>query len=427
MRKTKETRRNKGVTLIALVVTILVLLILAGVSIATLTGKNGLITQAEDVKEKNSNATAKEKVQLEAAGSFYNTGEFSKETFKKNLKDNLKLTDNDISEDEEDVITVKIDGYEIKVNGITGKIVETPSETASVKPGEYVEKTEKNNYSDGIDKATIPQGFTVSGLQKEQTIANGLVIYDIPKDDVENVDWETAATQYNQFVWIPVTSANDYQRDFTYPSFYNNTSSESTPQGSTATDTGYLPSDMQPSTNDAAKCEEAERDAVLKYKGFYIARYEAGSENSNVVSKKDATVYTYQDQEQFKIIGKEMYGDNSEYVKSAMCSGIQWDMVMKFVNGKEDGNGNDYDVRTADPNRHISSPAGAGQNIADKVQNIYDLEGNCYEYVAEKNDSNAVFRGGIFFYGTTYRASLRGSNNGSANSLGTFRPVLYIK
>ena len=41
MRKTKE---NKGITLIALVITIIVLLILAGVSIATLTGNNGILT-----------------------------------------------------------------------------------------------------------------------------------------------------------------------------------------------------------------------------------------------------------------------------------------------------------------------------------------------------------------------------------------------
>ena len=43
--------REKGITLIALVVTIIVLLILAGVAIATLTGKNGLITRAKQEKK----------------------------------------------------------------------------------------------------------------------------------------------------------------------------------------------------------------------------------------------------------------------------------------------------------------------------------------------------------------------------------------
>ena len=43
-------RTNSGITLIALVITIIVLLILAGVSIATLTGENGILTRANDAK-----------------------------------------------------------------------------------------------------------------------------------------------------------------------------------------------------------------------------------------------------------------------------------------------------------------------------------------------------------------------------------------
>ena len=44
-------KNNKAITLIALIVTIIVLLILAGVSIATLTGDNGLLTKAQEAKE----------------------------------------------------------------------------------------------------------------------------------------------------------------------------------------------------------------------------------------------------------------------------------------------------------------------------------------------------------------------------------------
>ena len=46
-----KKRDNKGITLIALVITIIVLLILAGVSIAMLTGENGILTQAQRAKE----------------------------------------------------------------------------------------------------------------------------------------------------------------------------------------------------------------------------------------------------------------------------------------------------------------------------------------------------------------------------------------
>ena len=56
---------NKGITLIALVITIIVLLILAGVSIAMLTGDNGIITQAKEAKEKTEEAKRKEEQDLE--------------------------------------------------------------------------------------------------------------------------------------------------------------------------------------------------------------------------------------------------------------------------------------------------------------------------------------------------------------------------
>ncbi len=61
--------KEKGITLIALVITIIVLLILAGVSIAMLTGQNGILTQATSAKEKANKATEEEKIQMAVLGS----------------------------------------------------------------------------------------------------------------------------------------------------------------------------------------------------------------------------------------------------------------------------------------------------------------------------------------------------------------------
>ena len=55
---------QKGITLIALVITIIVLLILAGVGIAMLTGQNGILTQAQSAKTTTENKSAEEKVKL---------------------------------------------------------------------------------------------------------------------------------------------------------------------------------------------------------------------------------------------------------------------------------------------------------------------------------------------------------------------------
>lgn len=57
--------KNKtGITLIALVITIVVLLILAGISISTLTGNNGILTKSINTKEKTQDAEDKEKIQI---------------------------------------------------------------------------------------------------------------------------------------------------------------------------------------------------------------------------------------------------------------------------------------------------------------------------------------------------------------------------
>ena len=105
------------------ILNIIVLLILAGVSIAMLTGNNGILTQAKLAKENT--ALAKE--------------------------------------DEENKLA-KNNEY---INEQTGK---------AVKPGKIATSTEKDNYSDGTDTATVPQGFTVSGKEDEQKIANGVLI-----------------------------------------------------------------------------------------------------------------------------------------------------------------------------------------------------------------------------------------------------------
>ena len=60
----KNFRKNQGITLIALVITVIVLLILAGVSIATLTGDNGLLSKAQQAKEETEKASDRDKIAM---------------------------------------------------------------------------------------------------------------------------------------------------------------------------------------------------------------------------------------------------------------------------------------------------------------------------------------------------------------------------
>ena len=74
----KTLRRTKGITLIALVITIIVLLILAGVSIAMLTGENGILTQAKNAKEATAEAEKQEKKDLAQLEDYLNSQADSK-------------------------------------------------------------------------------------------------------------------------------------------------------------------------------------------------------------------------------------------------------------------------------------------------------------------------------------------------------------
>ena len=81
-----KKKENRGITLIALVITIIVLLILAGVSIATLTGQNGILTQANNAKTQTTQSKAEELVTL-AIGTLQS----------ENLGDTSKITPEEIA------------------------------------------------------------------------------------------------------------------------------------------------------------------------------------------------------------------------------------------------------------------------------------------------------------------------------------------
>ena len=106
----KRTKQNGGITLIALVITIIVLLILAGVSIATLTGENGILTRANDAKVETEEATAKEKVQVEVLGSYGTDGKLDLDMLKTNIeKAGGTVTGSTFP------VKVTMDGYEFTV------------------------------------------------------------------------------------------------------------------------------------------------------------------------------------------------------------------------------------------------------------------------------------------------------------------------
>ena len=103
--------KNKGITLIALVVTIIVLLIFAGISIQMLTGENGIVQNGQEAKEKTDKSDLEEQVKLAVMGAKTSgLGKINDVELKNELKNNIDgLNDSDIIGDEKG-------GWQVKVN-----------------------------------------------------------------------------------------------------------------------------------------------------------------------------------------------------------------------------------------------------------------------------------------------------------------------
>ncbi len=221
-------------------------------------------------------------------------------------------------------------------------------------PGTRV--TENTKYVSNGKTAWIPKGFTVSGIKSEQSIDNGLVIYDIPEGITP--DWtnpDSVKTKYNQFVWIPV-EVKSTDTENSIASFYRSEWAENTATGGERT-TGLSTNYTEPdSTNDTAdKTEIAGQiteltKSIYKYGGFYIGRYEAGSTTERTSSSSQTAAFVVQ-QDKYPYIyikwGKSMsdvsegavYLCNNLYTStntnygatSMLCSGASWDSMLDFI------------------------------------------------------------------------------------------------
>ena len=282
-------------------------------------------------------------------------------------------------------------------------------------------------YIEGDKKALIPGGFSyVTG-----TINTGMVIAD---------------SEGNEFVWIPVDNITEFERQAGY--LYDSPQSWST----TNYPEPYL--DGYPNEEEEYNVMKA---SVAEHKGFYIGRYEAGSEtertyyssvNANgttkMVVKSGAYVYnnvgwgpsmtsTIGDVINVNDMGqnegkgavqlsKEMYAGSSSVV-SHLTYGVEWDAALRFI----DPNFTGY-AKISDGQAVYNSSLRTTGNYAFK--NVYDMAGNLWEWTMEAGpDNTRVCRGASYTsssnkYGASSRTPI---NPVSMYANFGFRPSLYIK
>ena len=423
--KTK-IKQEKGITLIALVVTIVVLLILAGVSVNALFGNSGIIEKAKEAQNKMNQATQKD---LDAINELNNW----------------------------------IDG---KINGssggnttggnTTGGDDTSTTQKISTLVGKVVDKNTKAEDAYG-NKITIPKGFKVlaKGTSTESAsytysgnnipaVQDGIVIENgtdgnqfvwVPVGTIKNKDGSTNTItlgRYSNFAkqngtYVPAQNANNCTQEVTINTYFKELSTFR--EGNTATDST--------AQNATARNLAEFISTSLSNGGYYIARFEASGTASKVTSKYDQTVLTNITQPNAAKAAREMYGEIKENNKlvyaSDLVNSYAWDTAIIFIqtySGKTD-------YASHNESKTTKAFTATGKNN-DKYCNIWDMSGNAYECTTEYSTYSdprrfcpCVIRGGYYNtnYGEarTYSSYRDYAGMTNSDSHGGLRPLLYVK
>ena len=371
--------KDKGITLIALVITIIILLILAGISISALTNQ-GLFKNAKAAQ----NATEKaEKEQGQRLNEY---------------EDEINKYLNNANEDE-------------KIGLITDNINKELSKTDNTKL-----KDEKGN------RIVVPAGFKI--VNGATTVNKGIVIVDVTE----------TKTKGSQFVWVPVgtiTKADGTTATITLGryDFDATTGKESTYSGSYIEEDANDTSTLKKYGNTIAKNITNFKNSVATNGGYYIGRYEARTATARsakdnaltqITEKGTENVYNYVTQLQAAQLSQNMY--NSDKFTSDLMNSYAWDTATVFI--QNCGTNSKYSRQNS------LNTSLAQKGITTDIQcNIYDMAGNVYEWTTETslNSSNHCgARGGSYIDSSKY-TSFRNSigTSGSGIHVG-FRPLLYL-
>ncbi len=419
-------KSKNGITLIALVVTIVVLLILAGVTINLLFSDTGLFGKAQE------------------AENAWRNGEQSDINAIQELSNQV----NDI------------------LNGIYDEELD---DTPTLAKGELVTGSNAT-YTDETGTAIIPVGFcvvkdSVENPSDTNTVASGLVISDVAQDDLDN------SMHGNQFVWIPV----NYD-DFHLIEGYSNETLQTrlTQASNPSREAGASLTEILPGKPNTANSVLGTAESVAMYTsvqingGFYIARFEAGIAGTTAstttndtnkqtqdgtvrpVSQKGVGVWNYipwggtssntasdrlpgDDNADGAVkVARSMYTKSSTCgVTSTLCYGVQWDATLNFIDsGYLTGNASGFVKNSTEMGNYSGTIAVTGSDTAYQQKHVYDLAGNVYEWTMEAyNTDSRVGRGGSYYSaGSGSPASYRNGDltpDGSNHFIG-LRVALYL-
>ena len=376
--------KDKGITLIALVITIIILLILAGISISALTNQ-GLFKNAKTAQ----NATEKaEKEQGQRLNEY---------------EDEINKYLNNANEDE-------------KIGLITDNINKELSKTDNTKL-----KDEKGN------RIVVPAGFKI--VNGATTVDKGIVIEDVTE----------SGTKGSQFVWIPVgtiTKADGTSVEINLNRYTFDSNGIPTAQDDKIIDTYYQELEESNKGNTVAKSISDFKTSVLKNGGYYIGRYEArtatarnaaGNDLTQITEKGTENVYNYVTQLQAAQLSQNMY--NNDNFTSDLMNSYAWDTATVFI--QNCGTNAKYS-RQISLNTSLLQTGTNSLTDTSKIDvqcNIYDMASNILEWTTETTDSSSfpcVYRGGFYGNSDHYTSCRDGNSTSDSNVIVGFRPLLYL-
>ena len=384
MKRTKQQKEkfNQGITLVALVVTIVVLLILAGVSLNLVLGENGIISKAREASTKTVQAQQNSEIEMNL--------------LEQELANATKEPD--------------------------------PAEGVKIPTGFYYvggTKTSGIVISDNVNDKDKYKNKAVVGTD---LLGNQYVWIPCTTDS------SSSDLQYARTEWGVEVDGDDNSRAI---------KDELTLTDASVT---YSDADTANGINADVSKEivaqiKAEKASVAQYGGYYIGRYEVGRNSDTAVVKYNQTPYASITWSTAYGLAKKII-TNSE-VNSYLCSSYAWDTAVNFIQNNstaknyatsiEGFNGNWNPQAVKDPSGNVIKPAGTSQQLntglTTQFCNIFDMGGNEAEFTTELNPGTSetvVLRGGAYNFVSPAGNRWDGSS-GYAYVYRGFRATLFLK
>ena len=367
--------KEKGITLLSLILTVVIMIILATVTINVTLGDGGLVDQAKWAAEQTANSTKSEQEQLDS------------------LEQKL-------------------------ANLLAEPARRTQVEGVTIPEGFYYVGGTK---AEGIVISDSPEDEN-KGTSHEiaQNMKGNQFVWISVEDDSA---FKTYEGYYNGELGLMLSACSE-----PYANGYASEQSEYDAMVANVLENNgfYVGRYEAGTTNSARSSASGITDEVLVQQGKYVYNYVGWSNSDDMTNELGGAVEL-----------SKSFASQKRYssVTSSLIYGAQWDAIMNFIDPAYSTGScaEDSFVRDSKDKGWYdqSGPTITGSNANYAAKNIYDLGGNVAEWTMEaRNDNSRVYRGGYYgVSGLGGPASGRSSYGGpsSSNSYVTFRPVLYIK